>query len=329
MTSLTGLGSWQRQIYQIGLVQRMDRWLHAMPHPALAVEIAPDHVAAARCGSAPGRVDSAAIEPLPPGAVTPSPLETNLSDPEAVRAALRRVFGRVPLHGAPVALLVPDPVVRVFILPFETLPRRREEAEELLRWRLKKSVPFDMDETVVSWTRQGGRAGGLEVVTAVARRRIIREYEELIESFGGHAGVVLSSTLASLPLLEPGGATVLVRLCGKILTTVIARAENLCVYRSTEMPAEAGLMNPQAVLDEVFPAVAYYQDTWGEPLDRVRVAGFGAREHEFLNALSAELKLRTATVAEAHGARALDRSAADLIPHGLDALAGWVVSGGS
>jgi len=186
-----------------------------------------------------------------------------------------------------------------------------------------------MDETVVSWTRQGGRAGGLEVVTAVARRRIIREYEELIESFGGHAGVVLSSTLASLPLLEPGGATVLVRLCGKILTTVIARAENLCVYRSTEMPAEAGLMNPQAVLDEVFPAVAYYQDTWGEPLDRVRVAGFGAREHEFLNALSAELKLRTATVAEAHGARALDRSAADLIPHGLDALAGWVVSGGS
>ena len=307
----------------------MDRWLHAMPHPALAVEIAPDHVAAARGGSAAGRVESAATEALPSGSVTASPLETNLRDPETVRAALRRVFGRVPLHGAPVALLVPDLVVRVFILPFETLPRRREEAEELLRWRLKKSVPFDMDDTVVSWTRQSGRAGGLEVVTAVARRGIIREYEELVESLGGHAGVVLSSTLASLPLLEPAGATVLVRLCGKILTSVIVRAENLCVYRSTEMPAEAGLLNPQTVLDEVFPAVAYYQDTWGESPDRVRVAGFGAREKEFQNALSAELKMSAESVAEAQIARALDRSAADLIPHGLDALAGWVASGGS
>ena len=72
--------------------------------------------------------------------------------------------------------------MRVFILPFETLPRRADEALPLLRWRLKKSVPFDVDETVVSWMRQAGRQGALEVVTAVARQRIIREYEDILRA---------------------------------------------------------------------------------------------------------------------------------------------------
>ena len=58
----------------------------------------------------------------------PSPVDTNVTQPDAVRSALRSVLARVPDRGNPVALLVPDPVVRVFILPFESLPRRAEEA---------------------------------------------------------------------------------------------------------------------------------------------------------------------------------------------------------
>ena len=119
------------------------------------------------------------------GSVMPSTVETNITQPDAVRSALRAVFNRVPDRGTPIALLVPDPVVRVFILPFDSLPRRVDEALPLLRWRLKKSVPFDVDETVVSWFRQGGpHQGNLEVVTAIARKGIIREYEEIIESLG-------------------------------------------------------------------------------------------------------------------------------------------------
>ena len=126
------------------------------------------------------------------------------------------------------------------------------EALPLLRWRLKKSVPFDVDETVVSWMRQEGRQGSLEIVASVARQTIIREYEALLESLGAHASVVLSSTLATLPLLEEDGATLLVRLSGRMLTTVIVRGAGLCVYRSSEMRSEAASLEPQAMLDEVF-----------------------------------------------------------------------------
>ncbi len=256
MTSLTSTDSVANQFYRVGLVGRIDRWLHAMPHPSLVVEIAGEHVAAARWGQRRGHLEGVAVEALPVGAVMPSTVEINITQPDAVRSALRRVLTRIPDRGAPIALLVPDLAVRVFILPFDNLPRKAQDALPLLRWRLKKSVPFDVDETVVSWNRQDGREGNLEVVIAVARQQVVREYEQIVESLGAHAGVVLGSTLATLPLLEERGSTLLVRLCGKMLTTVITQGSNLCVYRTSEMPSEAKLLEPQAMLDEVFPAVA-------------------------------------------------------------------------
>ena len=329
MTSLGGVESLESRFFQIGLVRRIDRWLHAMPHPSLVVEIAPGHVAGALWGSGPGVLEDVVVEALPVGSIMPSPVENNIAQPDAVRGALRRVFNRIPARGVPVAVLVPDPVVRVFILPFENLPRRADEALALLRWRLKKSVPFDVEETVVSWMRQRGRDGSLELVTTVARQRIAREYEEIVESVGASTGVLLSSTLAALPLIEERGATLLVRLSGKSLTGVIVRDTNLCVYRSTDMPADASLIEPQAVLDEIFPAVAYYQDNWGAPVDRVRFSGFGGREAVFGRALSSELKVAVGSMNETEAAQSLSEPAQELVRHGLDALAGWTLNAGS
>jgi type IV pilus assembly protein PilM len=317
------------QLYQFGLVQKIDRWLNAMPHPTLVIELAVLHAAAARWGHARGSLDSYAVEPVGEGAIVASPVEANIVKPDAVRSALRRVLSRVPARGQDVALLIPDPVVRVFILPFESFPRRADEALPLLRWRLKKSVPFDVDETVVSWMRQTGREGNLEILSAVARSRIVREYEEIVESLGARVGVILSSTLSTLPLLEDRGATLLVRMCARTLTTVIVQAGNLCVYRSTEMPAEAGLLDPQAMLDEIFPATAYYQDTWGGMIDRVRLSGLGMREEIFRRALTTELKVPIGSLSEAADARLLEASAKDLLQHNLDALVGWNMNGGS
>ncbi len=330
MTSLTGSGSFESRFYQVGIVRRIDRWLHAMPHPPVVVEISPNHVAAARWGSgARGDLEGVVVESLPAGAVMPSPVDTNVTQPDAVRGALRRALGRIPARGTPLVLLVPDAVVRVFILPFESLPRRADDARPLLRWRLKKSVPFDVEETVISWMRQSGRDGSLEVVSAVARQRIIREYEEIVESLGAPIGVVLSSTLAALPLLEERGATLLIRFSGKTLTSVIVHGANMCVYRSTDMLAEAGLLEPQAVLDEVFPAIAYYQDNWEAPVDRARLSGFGEREEMFRSALESGLGLHAGPMVEVEAAQGLGEPARDLIRHGLDSMTGWMMNAGS
>jgi type IV pilus assembly protein PilM len=326
LSSFATQASIANRFFQLAPIRRFDRWVNAMPHPPVVVEIAGPHVAVARWGGKSGRLEDVAVEVLPAGAVMPSTLETNIVQPEAVRSALRQIFNRVSVSGVHVALLVPDLVVRVFILPFDNLPRRASEALPLLRWRLKKSVPFDVEETAVSWMRQDAREGGLEIVTAVARQPILREYEALVETLGARAGVVLSSTLAALALLEERGSTLLVRICGKTLTTAIVRGRNLCLYRSTELRTDAASVEPQSILDEVFPAAAFYQDSWGETVERVRLSGFGGAENSFAEALAAELAISAGSMSEAVRTQSLDSAAKDLIPHGLDALFGWMMN---
>ncbi|MGH9739792.1 MAG: type IV pilus biogenesis protein PilM [Candidatus Acidiferrales bacterium] len=312
-----------------GFFARLDSWLHAMPHPSLVAEISSGHVAAARWGASRGALEAFAVEDLPGGSVMPSPVETNITQPEAVRQALRRIFSKVSHRGAPLALLIPDPALRVFVLPLENLPRKADDALPLLRWRLKKSVPFDVDETTVSWMRQAGRDGSLEVVAAIARHRIVREYEELLESVDVRPGVVLSSTLAVLPLLGSSGATLLARLCGTTLTTTVVFGESLCVYRSTELMGATRQFDPQLVLNEVFPAAAYFQDTWRREIDRAYLAGFGESSNLFRDALGRELNIAVESISTAPRANGLNSHGKDLLHQGLDGLAGWAMNGGS
>ncbi|HKW89536.1 MAG TPA: hypothetical protein VJN21_12350 [Candidatus Acidoferrales bacterium] len=265
-----------------------------------------------------GHLGAFFTEPLPEGAIVPSATQANIANPDALRSAIRSVLNRVPAQGQGVALLVPDPVIRVFILSFDTFPRRADEALPLLRWRLKKILPFDADEAVISWRRQQNREGKPEIVAAVARQKIIREYEAAIEAHDMHAGVLQSSTLATLPLLDSADATLLARLSGRNLTTVIARGETLCVYRSTEMGS--GKLSPQTVLDEVFPSVAFYQDTWGGKVERLRVAGFAGGEDEIREHLARELDCEASPLARPGD---LSESARSLVSQGLESLVGW------
>jgi len=178
----------------------MARWFDAIPHPMIACEIAMDYVAAARWARTGMSLDGFAVEALPPGSILPTAAESNLIHSDEVRAAVGRVFSRLRAKDEEVALLVPDAVIRVFVLHFDVFPRKPEEAIPMLRWRLKKSVPFEAEETLISYMRQAPRGDGVDIVTGLARLRIVREYESLVESIGMSPGVVMSSTLAALTL---------------------------------------------------------------------------------------------------------------------------------
>lgn len=322
--------TFQGGIYRSRLARRAARWLDAPPHPPIGCEISPGRLAAVRFTRS-GAVDDLAIESLPPGAVVPSAVDPNLANPAAVKAALRNVLLRLRAQDLDVVLLLPDPVIRVFIQRFDEFPRSAKDALPMLRWKLKKSIPFDAEETQISFMRQASalEPGGVDVVTALARQRILREYEALVEDFGAVPGVVLSSSLAALSLLAEAGPTLLARLSGTSLATAIVREGSLCGYRCTELPSDALLLRPEMLVEEIFPVAAYYQDTWKETIQSLRLSGLGARLDSFTGPLQKEFGCPVRSLlASALSSGLLGADAKALVDNDLDGLAGWKLQRG-
>jgi type IV pilus assembly protein PilM len=135
MNSANGI---RQGIYRNALVRRVAQWLDKVPHPAVVCEIAPTYVAAARWKHGGAELEGFASEPLAPGVLNATAVETNMLNVAEIRAAVGKVFARLHIRGQEVALLVPDPVIRVFVLHVDVFPRSPAEAIPLLRWRLKK-----------------------------------------------------------------------------------------------------------------------------------------------------------------------------------------------
>ncbi len=147
--------------------------------PKLACEIAGDRVIAARASDSGQVLELCSTSELAPGCVVPDLTESNVRQPDAVVGALREVLGNVGSRSRDVTAVLPDAAVRVALLDFETLPAKRDEAEGVIRFRLRKSLPFDVDKASVSYQAQSSN-GGVRVVAAVVLKSVIEEYESVI-----------------------------------------------------------------------------------------------------------------------------------------------------
>jgi type IV pilus assembly protein PilM len=314
------------RILKFDAVQRILRWVDAMPRPAVAIEISGAQISAVRW-SRTGTVQSFAMESLAAGMIVPSAVATNIVDAPGVRAALSRACSRIQATQEQVAVLLPDPVIRIFVEHFDEFPRSSAEAIPLLRWKLKKRVPFEMEDTVLSYVRQPSPDGGLDVVTTLARLRVLREYEELVESAGLNAGVISGSSLTALALLEGQRPTLMARVSNRSLATAILRDGALRGYRCTDLPDSAATVSPQVLLDEIFPLAAYFHDSWQMRIESVRLSGIGDRFPEFAALIAKEFQCKVEPLLQARSSDlCVSQGGGALAEAGLDGLVGWMHS---
>src|SRR5438477_3351113 len=165
--------------------------------PRLACEISADRILAARISESGGRVSTCAAHELSPGVVVPDLIENNLRERDAVRRVIQDTLSSIADRARDVIAVLPDAAVRVVLLDFETLPTKRDEAEAVVRFRLKKSLPFDVEKAKVSYHAQASN-GGVRVIAAVALNNVIEDYEAAFRQAGYEPGLVLPSMLAAL-----------------------------------------------------------------------------------------------------------------------------------
>jgi type IV pilus assembly protein PilM len=239
--------------------------------PPAAIEITPEGVLAAAI-SAPGQPPAYAFVPLAAGAVLPGIGEPNVRAPEAVAAAIRSALDQVSPRTRSVTLVIPDTVVRVFVLDFDALPAKPAEAYPVLRFRLRKMVPFDVEHAGLSYQVLVEKKEEVKVLAAVLPGPVLAEYESAVRAAGYEPGAVLPSSLAAMAAVDSLEAALIANLSSLALTTSIANGQDLLLYRTLDLP-ENPILRQDEVRRGVAVAAAYYEDKLGAPPTQLHFAG--------------------------------------------------------
>jgi len=240
--------------------------------PRLACEIAPDRVIAARAADSRQVLELCSTAELGPGCVVPDLTENNVRQRDALVGALGRALEQAGGgRSRDVIAILPDAAVRVVLLDFETLPEKPEEAEGVVRFRLRKSLPFDIDKATVSYHAHKTE-GGVRVTTAVALKNVIEDYEAVFLEAGCSPGVVVPSMIAALGGAPGEKGTLVIKVDAHSTSIAILAKQQLLLFRTLENGRGSAISGEQ-LAEDVYPSVVFFQDTYSTHIEEVYLAG--------------------------------------------------------
>lgn len=263
-------------------------WLHWLkslvtdPPPEAVFEVSSRGIA-----SSPTRHPQLHWTPLPDGTLEVSPLENNMRNPEAFAAAVRAAAGNGDARSRRrrAALILPDYCARVTVLDFDSFPDAAEEQLQLVRFRVRRVVPFDIENAVVACYPQPRQDGSrrIDVVTAVVNMDVASHYETPFRAAGLHCGFVTLSALAALALPPAEEAfhsnpRVVAKLSGDTLAVSLLEDARLRLFRCVQL-GEESLEEATSVLATT---LAYAEDELGQHAAALQVCGLGRDQLDWI-----------------------------------------------
>lgn len=272
-------------------------------NPSLGIEITP---AALRTVLIAGtgqekRLVTAQAE-LPAGTIAGSYTLPNISDPAHVTAAFKRCLNE--LHGLPgrTALCLPDGIFRVTTIEFDEMPGKAEDRERLIRWRLEKTAAFDLAGTVLRYQVLSRRDSRFTVLSCIAKKAVIEQYEALLREWGLEPWSVGLASLSTLNfyapyLLRRSSVHALVHVTEDSFATIVAENGGVRFYRFKELKRTGTQEIRSRLMREVEDSLHFYSH-----MDRSQQSEVGhlylSGEPGLRDALAAELREGTSLAVE-------------------------------
>jgi type IV pilus assembly protein PilM len=252
--------------------------------PGIACEISRQFFSLARLDPRrSGWVDGFAVGNIPQGLVEPSLTEPSVRSIEELGKIIKATLFKAGVNTNRISLAIPDACARVAIHPFEALPSKQEEKTELLKWKLKKTIPYDIDDSHLSFVEQPTETGKNYVITVNIHKAVLAQFEEVFESLGIQVGFITLATFATYELLarqhqdEIQKSVLFLRVRASNISSLIIQQEAVVFYRHTDFDFESpmDLMVNWSVdpYEEIHPCLMYTQDKLGATgVDKVYLA---------------------------------------------------------
>jgi type IV pilus assembly protein PilM len=234
------------------------------------------------------RLDAGLLAPFPAGTLQFSRREANVTNPQAFVAQVREAYLRLLTKEKGVSVSLPDATGRVVLLDLEARFKNREEGLDIIRWKLKKSLPFDISQVHLDYqTLSEKDNGAVLLLVSLISRAVVTQYEELLLAAGLEPKLIdfTSFNLYRLfaPRLEISENGAFVTFYGGAMTVLIFYGGVLSFYRTKETVGEA-----QNLYREVNSSFLVYHDRYpGQAVSEVFCMA-GAADAETFRSLVAE-----------------------------------------
>jgi type IV pilus assembly protein PilM len=271
-----------------GLISR----LTSDPPPRHIFELSEAGIAVARLN---GAEPELGFQPLPGQTISVSPVRDNVLSMEDLSAAVATLAPRNEKRARAV-LILPDFSVRVSVLDFDSFPPDVEQQRSLVRFRIKKSLPFDVESATVTYhPQQNGKKW--DVVVAVAPVEILARYEAPFRAAGFHPGLVTISSLCAMEMVKGAGVCVLAKLSGRALTLAVVANGILKLHRSLELAGTG----PEETVSHLFPTIAYIEDQLQARPKNILLCGFGDQTQDVWSEIEREVQVQVEPVRSRFG----------------------------
>jgi type IV pilus assembly protein PilM len=203
-----------------------------------------------------------ATEPLPPAVAAPALNAANVHDEAGLAAVLTALLEKLGQRTRRIALVLPDSVAKISLLRFEKVPAKAQDLDQLIRWQVRKSAPFRIEDAQIAWQPSITLPdGGREYVVTVARRDIVRSYERACEAAGMHAGIIDTASFNQINAVLARGAIagdwLLIHVAPDYATLVVVRGGDVIFHRNRSTAGDADLA------DLVHQTTMYHEDRLG------------------------------------------------------------------
>jgi type IV pilus assembly protein PilM len=238
------------------------------PPPAYAFELSEDGIAFVKTAVP----EQPGFQPFDGPFLSISPVHDNVQNVDGLKATIDKIVPQ-DRKKRRAALILPDYCSRVAVLDFDSFPTGTEEQLALVRFRMKKSVPFDVDTAVVSYYAQP-RLGKskIDVVVAIMAREIVTRYEAPFRGLAMQPGFITTSSLAMLNLVQPDGLTIVAKLGGRTVSAMVLDGSTLKLSRCIEMESSTR----DEIESVLHPTFVYVEDELNTKPTRLLMCGFGA-----------------------------------------------------
>ncbi|QWV95726.1 pilus assembly protein PilM [Geomonas oryzisoli] len=198
--------------------------------------------------------------PFAPGMLSLSRRDPNIADAKGFVAALKEAHLRLLTKERAVCVSLPDAVGRVVLLELEARFKNREEGMDVIRWKLKKSLPFDISAVHLDYqTLEEKQNGAVSLLVSIISRPVVQQYEELILEAGLEPKLIdfTSFNLYRLfsPRLELSEDGAFVCFYQGAMTVLVFSGGVLSFYRTKE-----GVGDVQHLFREVNSSFLVYKD---------------------------------------------------------------------